>query len=149
MKLSDAFENGSSSGSLEVIATVYNINYGHNMEMMKKCTALYEYSLFVRAVCHYLCRTNLEDAIDRAIDYAKKFKCIGEYLIKNKREVRNMLFTEFDQEKYDQAMEENGKLKYAVQLVKRGILPLEEAAKDCNMSVQDFKKTMDIVRLLR
>lgn len=52
LRLTDAFTETGESGEscLECCATMLNINYGHNYELMEKCRRLEEYSAFVAEV---------------------------------------------------------------------------------------------------
>lgn len=47
LRLSDAFRNKEETPALECIATVININMGHNKELLQQCRPLYEYSYFI------------------------------------------------------------------------------------------------------
>ncbi len=63
MRLSDAFETP--GGCLECEATMLNINFGHNRELMEKCRPLEEYSIFVDKIRQYSAdqTLTLEEAI--------------------------------------------------------------------------------------
>lgn len=52
LKLSDMFQTPvfPRTPALECIATMLNINYGHNKELMEKCKRLREYAVFVETV---------------------------------------------------------------------------------------------------
>lgn len=76
------------------------LNYGRNMELMKRCRTLEEYSIFISRVAEGLAQgMELEDAIDKAVE-----ECINEgvlemFLRKHKAEVSSVLF-EFDMKEY-------------------------------------------------
>lgn len=80
MKLSDAFERPVEQPELQLVCTVYNINYGKNKELLSKCRFLREYMMFVDYVRAYH-RENgyegLECSIEQAID-----RCIGENVLR-------------------------------------------------------------------
>ena len=50
LKLSDAFQVPDDSGEFEWTATMLNINYGHNRELLEQCQPLYEYAHFIKLV---------------------------------------------------------------------------------------------------
>ncbi|MBD8973356.1 MAG: hypothetical protein EGQ63_05905 [Clostridiales bacterium] len=47
LRLSDAFEHTMEHPEIELVCTVYNINYGKNRELLEKCPFLKEYMVFV------------------------------------------------------------------------------------------------------
>ena len=97
LKLSDAFTPGSDP-DIEVRVTMININYGHNGELLRKCKALNDYSLFVYNVRENLKRTrNLSVAIDLTIAEMPEESLIKPFLITNRAEVKSMFITEYDE----------------------------------------------------
>lgn len=101
LKLSDAFQVPDNSGEFEWTATMLNINYGHNQELLEKCQPLNEYTHFIKLVREYSKTVDLKKAIDLAIEKAKEWKCIGSFLYRCKSEVSVMLLTEFDEKKHE------------------------------------------------
>ena len=70
-RLSDAFDVADKSGEFEWTATVLNINKGHNLELLKKCDSLYNYSEFVgRVRANADAGLSLKAAVDEAVDFA-------------------------------------------------------------------------------
>ena len=69
LRLSDCFENTDNEAPcLECTATMLNINYGHNQELMKHCRRLEEYSIFVQCVREYIqSEPSVEDALGKEI----------------------------------------------------------------------------------
>ena len=96
LRLTDAFaEEGISEEScLECIATMVNINYGHNYELMEKCRRLEEYSIFVAEV-----RKALEEggdqkqAVDDAIDICIEKGVLQNILIQERAAIMNMVLS--------------------------------------------------------
>lgn len=81
MKLSDAFEKRVDNPELELTCRVYNINAGHNVELLSRCPVLKEYMIFVDYVRQYHRQEgyeNLETAINLAIN-----RCIEENVLKD------------------------------------------------------------------
>ena len=113
LKLSDAFERSEDKmdihPALECEAKVLNVNYGHNADIMNKCTRLMHYSIFIETVNRNIAEGySIQQAISNAID-----ECIGkgiltDILIQNRAEVCHMLLTEFDTKKYGKNMWQEG-----------------------------------------
>jgi hypothetical protein len=103
LKLSDAFEHTEKSGEFEWTATVLNINYGHNKDIMNHCEPLKEYAYFIQLIREHKNRgMNDMDAINTAIAECKSDTYFGLFLAQHEREVKDMCLTEFDQDKYDE-----------------------------------------------
>ena len=114
LKLSDAFEQVPGGGvpCLECTAVMLNINYGHNRELMEKCRRLEEYSIFVATVRRYAAagaEKNLRKAVTKAVDECIERGILRDILLKNKAEVISMVWTSFDQKKYEKAMQKEWK----------------------------------------
>ena len=67
MRLSASFEVKEEEPSLELRAVMYNINAGHNRELMERCRELRDYAEYTRRVREYAEKTRLEEAVERAI----------------------------------------------------------------------------------
>jgi hypothetical protein len=106
LKLSDANKNieeekssGKNKKSMELIVHVYNVNHGHNSEMMKKSETLNSYSIFIDKIREYQKNEkSLEKAVRSAIDYCIKNNILKEYLEAHGAEVLNMLLVELDED---------------------------------------------------
>jgi len=106
LKLSDAFMpvkglKTESAGKmpLELNVQVYNINHGHNPEILKKCESLYGYSFFINKIREYQARgLALEDLITPVIEYCIRNDILKDYLEAHASEVINMLTAEYDRE---------------------------------------------------
>ena len=95
MRLSDAFEGD--SDSLELVVTVFNINYGLSQPLLKNCHYLSDYSTLVSKVKEGI-RLGLSrrDAISRAVKFCIEHGIMGNYLIEHSEEVFNMLALEWN-----------------------------------------------------
>jgi len=106
LKLSDAFMDieglkltGIDKIPLELIVPVYNINQGHNTEILKKCESLYGYSFFISKIREYQTQgLTLEELITPVIEYCIKNNILKDYLEAHASEVINMIFGEYDRE---------------------------------------------------
>ena len=89
IRLSDAYEVKREEKSLEVAVKMININYGNNKELMKHCSKLEEYAIFVHQI-----RMNtkkgmrLNKAIDEAIFYCIDQGILIDYLKKHRFRAR-------------------------------------------------------------
>jgi hypothetical protein len=103
LKLSDAFkELGALLGGagrlpdLELVVQVYNINPGHNDEMLKRCAELDGYSVFVDRVRAYAKTIPDEQlAFTEAINDCMEHNILRDFLKVHSSEVLNMLLTEW------------------------------------------------------
>ncbi len=67
LKLSDAFIHPRDDNEFEFTATVYNINFEKNKELLDSCHPLKGYSFFVDRVRKYSQTMPMEEAVDRAV----------------------------------------------------------------------------------
>jgi hypothetical protein len=117
LKLSDAFkEAGELLGGagrpldLELTVRVYNINPGHNGEMLKKCRELGGYSVFVDKVRAYAKTISDEKlAFKEAINDCIEHDILREFLQLHSSEVLNMLLTEWNTETWGEVQREEGR----------------------------------------
>jgi hypothetical protein len=76
LRLSSAFEHLSGEPKLELVVTVFNVNEGHNAELMQHCSMLKEYAQYVAKVRHYAAYMQLNQAVERAVN-----ECIREGIL--------------------------------------------------------------------
>lgn len=109
LHLSDAFLYPDESKEFEWTATVLNINLGHNQHILDSCPALLQYSQFIQRIKdnRFNFKT-LEEAIDEAVDYCIKHEILHDILKKQKKAVKDMTLTEFDEKKYEKVIYEDG-----------------------------------------
>lgn len=135
MDLADAFGEKGELSSLNLKVTVYNINYPRNMELLQKCRALHDYSVFVDMVKRgRRDGLSLEQAVDSAVDKAATDKLLGGYFANRRAEVRDMILTEYDEKRvmkdfYEEGREE-GSEDRAMQIAAR--------MKACGMPVEEI-----------
>jgi predicted transposase/invertase (TIGR01784 family) len=108
LRLSDAFKGVkglkfADTIPLELKVQVYNINHGHNSDILKKCETLDNYSFFIDKIREYLKNgLKLEEAINNAIVYCIENNILKDYLEKHGSEAYNMIFSEWN---WDEALE--------------------------------------------
>jgi predicted transposase/invertase (TIGR01784 family) len=93
---------------LELVVQVYNINHGHNREILEKSTTLDSYSVFVDKVReHQKAGLTLEESTKNAIKYCIDRNILRGFLETHSSEVLNMLTDEWNWEEYKEvALEE-------------------------------------------
>lgn len=111
LRLSNCFENTDNEAPcLECTATMLNINYGHNQELMKHCRRLEEYSIFVQCVREYIqSEPSVEDALEKAIDTCINQDVLADFLKKHRAEVTNMILTTYDKDLYEKTLKEDAR----------------------------------------
>lgn len=110
LRLSDAFINKDVVPGIELTVTMFNINRGHNQKLMESCRMLEEYSEFVYNVEKAgKMGTDSKRHINETIDYCIKNNILSKYLRERRSEVLGSLIREFDQEKYERGLREEGR----------------------------------------
>ena len=108
--LSDAFGAGRGTGCLECKAVMYNINRGHNEEVLQKCRRLWEYSEFIAEINDYTAKGySLKNAVVQAMNSCIDRHILTDVLVHNREEVLHMLLTEFDMKQFKKDMYEEGR----------------------------------------
>lgn len=96
--LSDSFEQKTDDPELELKCKVYNINYGKNRAIMDECRWLDEYMMFVDKVREYHNNKDeeeLEDDINKAIDYCIENDILKEFLSERRGEVTKVMALDY------------------------------------------------------
>jgi hypothetical protein len=99
LRLSSSYIKSGKGNCLECVATVLNINYGHNEPLMQSCRLLYEYSYLVRKIREFVSHgQTLESAIDMAVADCIENGILEEFLLKHRAEVKMMILSEYNEE---------------------------------------------------
>ena len=102
MKLSEQMMVQVDEPGLELTVTAYNINAGHNRELMEKCRPLYEYAFFIASV-----RQNIEGkktdaektaAIEAAIDSCIRDDIMKDFLTEHREAVIRVNLVEYNEQ---------------------------------------------------
>lgn len=80
--------------------TVYNINLGHNRELLAACRLLKEYAQYVEQVRTYTEKMPLSEAVEKAVDDCIKNGILADFLAKNRAEAIAVSIFEYDEEKH-------------------------------------------------
>ena len=108
LKLSSAYSVQDKKPSLELKATLLNINLGHNKKLMKACKTLRDYSEYVARVRRSAQIMDIEDAVERAITECIQEGILSEFLKKNRAEAKKVSIYEYDEEKHMRQTREEG-----------------------------------------
>ena len=111
LKLSDMFKAPpvSRTPALECIATMLNINYGHNKDLMVKCQRLREYAAFVETVRQELTSgTDFDQSVANAVDICINGNILKDILTDQKAEVIQMILETYDKELHDKTLRHEG-----------------------------------------
>ncbi len=122
LKLSDAFENKSARADAELTVRMLNINYGHNEPLMEKCGLLEEYSKLTAVMRQFMAEEkDMQTALNQGIDYCIENGILKEFLLRYRAEVLGMFLEEFDAEKYERTIRDEGKEEGIQEGIKVGI----------------------------
>ena len=109
LRLSDAFTTQTKETTIELVVTVYNINKGHNADILGHSASLSDYTEFVAYTRKMITEGHdREAAIDKAIHYCIKNGIMKVYLERESAEVKRMLITEWNDDEYREVILEEG-----------------------------------------
>jgi predicted transposase/invertase (TIGR01784 family) len=146
LTLSDAFDDVDIPNMLELVVNMYNINKGHNKEILRKSKSLGDYTEFVDRVKENRKKElSLVEAVKEAVKYCIDKGIMADYLKEHATEVVNMLFTEFNMDDAkriwrEEALEEGmekGMEKGMVKGMEKGMEKAAKAALAKGFSVSD------------
>ncbi|MCD8125081.1 MAG: hypothetical protein LUE23_08635 [Lachnospiraceae bacterium] len=100
VRLSEAFIVPEEAPSLELEVTIFNINKGHNQEILAACRTLHDYTEYTARVRQYAETKKLEDAVEQAITECIREGILADFLSRNRAEVKKMSIYEYDEEKH-------------------------------------------------
>lgn len=128
-RLSDAFYHATDNPSLELIVTTFNVNAGHNTELMSHCQILKEYSIYVAKVRSFAEQMPLDDAVQKAVTECIQENILADFLRKNQAEVIAMSIFEYDEKAVRQVYYEDGLQAGRKDGIKTGILNMLKTQK--------------------
>ena len=109
LKLSDAFEKEDKTGRFEWTASMLNINFGKNQELLGKCKALYEYASYIEKVKKYKKKMSLREAVDRAVNEAIEENYLDGFFRTHKEGVIDVSLTEYNEAEFIENRREEGR----------------------------------------
>lgn len=131
---------------------MFNINHGHNADLMKKCRILEEYAKFVEISRAYAVKEeNKKAAFNKAIDYCIENGILEEFLRKYRMEVVGMLLEEFDADKYEISLKAEGYsegdaerlIKCVEEIMKNMKTELPRACEMVGVTTQEYQKARE------
>ena len=146
--LSEAYQNLSGEPNLELKVLTLNINEGHNGELMEQCQILREYAQYVAKVREYARETELDVAVEQAVNDCIQNNILTEFLRKNKSEVIAMSVFEYDKEEEEkklrkaefEAGREAGKKEIIQYMYSTGKYTLDEIAEILGLSIGEVRR---------
>lgn len=109
IRLSDLYTVQQEEYSLELKATLLNINPGHNRQLLSTCKTLRDYSEYTHRVRTYAKDMSLADAVERAITECIRDDILADFLRKYRAEAKRVSIYEYDEEKHMQIVKEEGR----------------------------------------
>lgn len=116
LKLSDAFEKEQELPALELTVVVYNINLGHNQELLEACQLLKEYAQYVEQVRIFAKKMPFSNAVEKAVNYCIRNGILSDFLSRNRSEAIAMSIFEYDEEKHIKSEQEEARNNLALML---------------------------------
>lgn len=158
MKLSDCFIKNvdeNEKDMLELVCRVYNINEGHNKELLGKCKWLADYMVFVDTVREYHKGHDVEELhqdIERAIDYCIKNNILREFFKKRRTEVLDVTAVDYTYERrmelnYNEGKEEGlvqGEENKVVDQIKKKL----KKSKSIDVIASELEESVEMIRAL-
>ena len=142
LELKDAFQPAVES-DISVRVRMININYGKNRELLDACRPLSEYAWLINRIREYKNDMGIEDAVDRALNEMPQEYEIRPFLMGNRAEVKQMCITEYNEAETMRMFEaegrKKGKLEIVIDLVREGILTVEEGARRLGMAETELE----------
>ena len=146
--LSEAYQNLSGEPNLELKVLTLNINEGHNGELMEQCQILREYAQYVAKVREYARETELDVAVEQAVNDCIQNNILTEFLRKNKSVVIAMSIFEYDKEEEEkklrkaefEAGREAGKKEIIQYMYSTGKYTLDEIAEILGLSIGEVRR---------
>ena len=153
MKLSDCFLNKNEKNMLELVCKVYNINEGKNKELLEQCKWLSDYMVFVDKVREYhysRSDDDLEEDINKAIDYCIDNGCLEKFFTSRRSEVLEVTKVDYTFERrmelnYEEGLRE-GKVETILELMKNMKWSAKQAMKSVGIPEDDFDMYMDLLQ---
>lgn len=159
LRLSDAFPKyDGKTPCLSCEATLLNINYGKNKQLMERCQKLKEYTIFIAAIRSGLVKgLSPEDALTQAMNLCINEHILENFLIKHRAEVKNVVLSTFDQENHDRILKEyaekvgieQGEKKAIISLVMKKLskqIPLDEISDILEESPETIHPIADAIQ---
>ncbi len=145
-QLSSAYENLTGEPNLELKVVTFNINDGHNTELMAQCQILKEYAQYVATVRKYTKENTLDVAVEKAVDECIHKGILTEFLRSHRAEVIAMSIFEYDKEEEERKLRraeyeagvEDGRFEGLAQGRSEGIYQAAKLLAESGMSIDQI-----------
>lgn len=108
LKLSDVYTVSDQEPSLELKATMLNINPGKNEDLKNACKALKDYAEYTSRIRRYTETMSLPDAVEQVINECIQEGILSEFLSVHRTEAIAMSIYEYDEERHMRQTREEG-----------------------------------------
>lgn len=152
LRLSDSYIISEKEPSLELKAQMFNINLGHNPELLEACKVLKDYATYVDKMRNYAKEMPIELALDKTVAECIELDILRDFLTNNKAEAKQMSIFEYDYKGHMELIREEGieeGIEKGITLVKK-IMKLdaagksiEDIAKECELTPEEVKKIIE------
>jgi len=99
-RLSDLYTIQSETVSLELIVEVFNINKGHNTELVETCLDLQDYVEYTHRVRTYAEELPIEEAVEKAINECIQEGILKDFLESNRSEAIKVSIYEYNEQEH-------------------------------------------------
>ena len=99
-KLSDLYTIQGETISLELIVEVFNINKGHNTELVETCRDLQDYVEYTHRVRTYAEELPIEEAVEKAINECIQEGILKDFLEANRAEAMKVSIYEYNEQEH-------------------------------------------------
>ena len=86
--------------ALELLVSVYNINLGHNTELLDACHLLKEYAQYVEQIRSFAGKLPFAEAVECAVTHCINNGILADFLSQNRAEAIAMSIFEYNAEKH-------------------------------------------------
>ena len=129
------------NGDTEQADLVKYRNKNHNESLSKNCEPLYYYCEFVNQVKENLSQgMPFDSAVNEAVDFAIKSDFLEGFFREKRMKILDDIYTEFDQESYDETLRNDGRIENAIANAKNFLalnkLSEEEIARCCSLPLE-------------
>jgi predicted transposase/invertase (TIGR01784 family) len=145
LKLTDAFKPFHDLRfKMDLEVKFFNINKGHNEEILKRSNLLSGYSELIYTINDQLSqKVGLKDSIKYAVEYCKQHNILKDFLSDHSIEVEAMLFQEFSLDEAKEVWREEG-IEIGLALAIRALLAenfsVEKMAEMLNLDLEKVKQ---------
>lgn len=141
--LSDSFSGGRGSGCLECTCEIFNINRGHNQNLMHKCHRLWEYSEFIAEIeSNVKMGMSRETAVETAIECCIDKNILEDVLRSEKSEVLHMILTEYNEKRHFQQLRKEGREEHLLEQIRKK----QAKGKSIEVIAEELEEDIETIR---